>query len=101
GGKVMEIEGLSKAFGSLKIVEDFSYVFKKGDRIGIVGKNGAGKSTFLNLITGVDTAYSGEIIKGETTNVGYFRQDQFDFSDDVRVIDVIKEVAEVIKLADG
>ena len=101
GGKVMEIEGLNKSFGSLKIVEDFSYVFKKGDRIGIVGKNGAGKSTFLNLITGVDTEYSGEIIKGETTNIGYFRQDQFDFSDDVRVIDVIKEVAEVIKLADG
>lgn len=101
GSKVMEIDHLKKSFGPLKIIEDFNYVFKKKDRIGIVGKNGAGKSTFLNLITGLDNEYEGEIITGETTKIGYFQQDKFEFSDEMRVIDVIKEVAEVIRLADG
>lgn len=101
GSKIMEIDHLSKSFGDLKIIEDFNYVFKKKDRIGIVGKNGAGKSTFLNLLTGVDEQFSGEIVTGETTKIGYFQQDKFEFSDEMRVIDVIKEVAEVIKLADG
>ncbi len=101
GGKILEISKLSKSFGELKIVKDFSYVFKKMDKIGIVGKNGVGKSSFLKIISGLDLEYSGEIDKGQTTKIGFFQQDKFDFTDEHRVIDVIKEVAEVIRLSDG
>ncbi len=101
GGKILELSSIHKSYSEQKIVDGFSYVFKKGDKIGVVGKNGVGKTTFLNILSGKDRNFTGEVEQGQTTTIGYFRQDSFDFNDDQRVIDVVKEVAEVIKLADG
>jgi ATP-binding cassette subfamily F protein uup len=101
GGKIMEVYHITKTFRDRKVIDDFSYVFKKGDRIGIAGKNGAGKSTLLNMFTGALQPDSGHIEKGETTVVGYFNQAGMAFKDDERVIDVVKNVAEFITMADG
>lgn len=101
GNKIMELEHVNKGFNGQTIIEDFNYVFKKGDRIGLAGKNGSGKSTLLNLITGGLLPDSGEVIKGETTVLGYFHQSGITFKADERVIDVVKNVAEYITMADG
>jgi ABC transport system ATP-binding/permease protein len=101
GGKVMELHNVSKGYGSMKLVEDFSYVFKKKDRIGVVGRNGIGKSTFLDLLTGSAKPDKGEIIPGLTTRIGYFTQETEDLRMDHRVIEEVKEIAEFITLADG
>ena len=96
GNKIIEINGLKKAWGDKKIINDFTYTFKKKDRIGIVGKNGAGKTTFLQLLTGLETPDAGTIDPGETLVVGYYTQIPFDFKPEQRVIDTITEIAEVI-----
>ena len=96
GNKIIEINGLQKAWGDKKIINDFTYTFKKKDRIGIVGKNGAGKTTFLQLLTGLETPDAGTIDPGETLVVGYYTQIPFDFKPEQRVIDTITEIAEVI-----
>ncbi len=101
GNKIVEIEHLNKSFNNTIIINDFNYVFKKGDRIGLAGKNGSGKSTFLNLLTGEIRPDAGSIVVGETTSIGYYRQSGLNFNDADRVIDVIKEVAEFITMADG
>jgi ATP-binding cassette subfamily F protein uup len=101
GNKIMEMEHLYKGFNGNTYIKDFSYVFKKGDRIGLAGKNGTGKSTLLNLITGGLQPDKGTIIKGETTVIGYFHQSGIVFKEDDRVIDVVKNVAEFITMADG
>lgn len=101
GGKVLELHHVSKSYGSAKMVDNFSYVFKKKDRIGIVGKNGIGKSTFLDLLTGATKPDKGEIIPGVTTKVGYFTQEVEDLNPNHRVIEEVKEIAEFITLADG
>ncbi len=101
GKKIIEIEHLQFNFGDKKMVNDFSYVFKKKDRIGIVGKNGAGKSTFLNLLTGALDGYSGTITQGQNTRFGYYSQAELVHTQEQKVIDVVKEVAEVITLDDG
>jgi ABC transport system ATP-binding/permease protein len=101
GNKIMEVHGVSKAFEGRPFISNFSYIFKKGDRIGIAGKNGSGKSTLLNLFTGILQPDSGHIEKGETTVIGYFNQAGMNFKDDERVIDVVKNVAEYITMADG
>ncbi len=101
GGKVMELHHVSKSYGTAKMVEDFSYIFKKKDRIGIVGKNGIGKSTFLDLLTLASKPDKGEIIPGVTTKVGYFTQEVEDLNPNHRVIEEVKEIAEFITLADG
>ncbi|MBD1398747.1 ABC-F family ATP-binding cassette domain-containing protein [Pontibacter sp. JH31] len=101
GGKIIEVDHISKSFGNKKIVDDFSYVFKKKDRIGIVGPNGAGKSTFLNMLTGKLQPDSGTIDAGQTTVFGYYTQDELTFKDDQRVIDIVKEIAEVVEMANG
>lgn len=101
GGKIIEVDHISKAFGPKKIVNDFSYVFKKKDRIGIVGPNGAGKSTFLNMLTGKLQPDSGMVDAGQTTVFGYYTQDELTFKDDQRVIDIVKEIAEVVEMANG
>ena len=101
GNKIMELHHLYKGFNGTTFVGDFNYVFKKGDRIGLAGKNGSGKSTLLNLITGTITPDKGEVEKGETTVLGYFHQSGIVFKDDDRVIDVVKNVAEFITMADG
>ncbi|QMU30336.1 ribosomal protection-like ABC-F family protein [Adhaeribacter radiodurans] len=101
GGKIIEVDKISKTFGDKKIVTDFSYVFKKKDRIGIIGENGAGKTTFLNMLTGKIKPDSGEVDPGQTTVVGYYTQDELTFKDDQRVIDIVKEIAEVVEMANG
>ena len=101
GGKIMEVEHISKSFDGKMLVEDFSYVFKKKDRIGVVGPNGAGKSTFLNMLTGKLAPDAGTIDAGQTTVFGYYTQDELTFKDDQRVIDIVKEIAEVVEMANG
>ncbi|TFF40269.1 ABC-F family ATP-binding cassette domain-containing protein [Mucilaginibacter psychrotolerans] len=101
GNKIMEMHHVSKGFNGNTYVNDFSYVFKKGDRIGLAGKNGSGKSTLLNMITGGLQPDGGEIVKGETTVLGYFNQAGLSFKEDERVIDIVKNVAEFITMADG
>lgn len=101
GKKILEIEHLSKSYGELKLVEDFSYVFQRKERIGIVGQNGVGKSTFLNLITEKIRPDSGSITKGETIVYGYYTQDGIQLPEDKRVIEVVQEIAEEIDLGKG
>ncbi|MEX0779297.1 MAG: ABC-F family ATP-binding cassette domain-containing protein [Balneolales bacterium] len=101
GGQVLELKKVSKSFGDLVILDDFDYSFKKGERIGIIGKNGVGKSTFLKTITGEEPADSGEINTGATIVYGHYRQQGITFDEDKRVIEVLKDVAEVIELANG
>jgi ATP-binding cassette subfamily F protein uup len=101
GSKIIEVKGLSKSFDKLKVIDNFSYTFNRFERLGIVGRNGTGKSTFLNLITGNIPLDSGVIETGETVVFGYYRQDGMDIRDDMKVIDVAREIAEVVKLADG
>nr|WP_067056365.1 ABC-F family ATP-binding cassette domain-containing protein [Mucilaginibacter sp. L294] len=101
GNKIMEMHSISKGFNGNTYIKNFSYTFKKGDRIGLAGKNGSGKSTLLNLITGGLLPDSGEIVKGETTVIGYFNQAGLSFKEDERVIDIVKNVAEYITMADG
>ena len=101
GGKIMELHRVTKRFGSQAMVADFSYVFKKKDRIGIVGKNGVGKSTFLNLLTGKSKPDQGEVIPGVTTKIGYFTQEVEDLNPANRIIEEVKNIAEFITLSDG
>lgn len=101
GNKILEVEHISKTFNEQEIIKDFSYTFKKGDKIGLTGKNGTGKSTFLNIITGELNPDSGKVEKGETTVFGYYHQSGLSFNESERVIDVVKNIAEYITLADG
>ncbi|MVN90548.1 ABC-F family ATP-binding cassette domain-containing protein [Mucilaginibacter aquatilis] len=101
GNKIMEVNHIGKTFQGRTVIDNFSYVFKKGDRIGIAGKNGSGKSTLLNIFTGQLQPDTGNIDKGETTVIGYFNQAGMNFKEDERVIDVVKNVAEYITMADG
>lgn len=101
GKKILEIEHLNKSYGDLKIVEDFNYLFKKGERIGIIGRNGSGKTSFLNLLTGIEKPDSGKIEKGATIILGYYRQAGIELDGDKKVIDVVKEIAEVVQMGDG
>jgi ABC transport system ATP-binding/permease protein len=101
GNKIIEIEHLNKSFGDKNLVTDFNYVFKKKDRVGIVGPNGAGKTTFLNMITGQLAPDSGKVSIGQTTAFGYYRQEESSFDESMRLIDIVKEVAEVVVLDKG
>nr|WKN37755.1 ABC-F family ATP-binding cassette domain-containing protein [Tunicatimonas sp. TK19036] len=101
GKKILEIEHLGKSFEGKTIIEDFSYVFRRKDRIGIIGPNGSGKTTFLNMITQQLAPDTGQMELGTTTVFGYYTQQEMSFSDDLRMIDVVKEVAEVIDLGKG
>ncbi len=98
GTKIIDIYNVSKSFGDLKLVDDFSHKFVKGERIGIFGNNGVGKSTFLNVITNKLTPDSGRLEMGQTVSIGYFEQSAMNLQDDKRLIDVIKDIAEVINL---
>ncbi|MCF8294533.1 MAG: ABC-F family ATP-binding cassette domain-containing protein [Bacteroidales bacterium] len=101
GKKILELHYLSKSFEQQLLFKDFNYKFVRGEKIGIVGKNGCGKSTFLNIITGDLRADSGTIDLGETVKFGYYRQDGIQFNENTRVIDVVKEKAEIVTLGDG
>jgi len=101
GTKILEFDHLYKSFGDLKILDDFSYKFQRGEKIGIIGKNGTGKSTFLNIITQNLEADSGNIEIGETVVYGYYKQDGITINEDQKIIEVIKEIAESIDLGNG
>ena len=101
GGKILELKKIYKSYNQIDILKGFDYTFKKGERIGIVGKNGVGKSTFLNILTGNETVDSGKVNVGETIVYGYFTQKGIQLKEDRRVIDSLKDIAEVIVMADG
>jgi ATP-binding cassette subfamily F protein uup len=101
GNKILELDNIEKAFNGKAVINNFSYVFKKGDRIGVAGKNGTGKSTLLNIVTGAIQPDKGSVQVGETTVFGYYRQGGLEFKEDERVIDVVKNIAEYITMADG
>lgn len=101
GTKILELHKVGKSFGDKVILNDFSYVFKRKERLGIVGNNGTGKSTFLNMILGLEPLSKGKIVTGETVVFGYYNQDLPDYDDDKKVIDVIRDVAEFIPLEKG
>jgi ABC transport system ATP-binding/permease protein len=101
GGQILELENISKSYDDTVILDDFTYSFKKGEKIGIIGKNGAGKSTFLKIISGEELPDQGEVNTGQTIEFGHYRQSGIDIDEEKRVIDVVKEIASVIKLADG
>lgn len=101
GSKIIEIQHVSKSFQEQKVISEFSYTFKKGDRIGIVGKNGMGKTTLLEIITEQLKPDMGRVVKGETIRIGYYSQEGLDFDEGQRVIDVVREIAEYVKMADG
>jgi ATP-binding cassette subfamily F protein uup len=101
GGKVLEFKKVYKSFGDKKILSGFDYTFRTGERIGIVGKNGCGKTTFLNLVTGIEPADSGKINVGETIVFGYYSQHGLELKEDKRVIELVREYADVIQLSDG
>ena len=100
GGKILELKKVYKSFGATAILNGFDYTFKLGERIGIVGKNGVGKSTLLNLIAGKEKADSGKINIGETIVFGYFSQQGLEVKSDKRLIDIVKDIAETIELSD-
>jgi ATP-binding cassette subfamily F protein uup len=101
GGKVLEMKDVSKSYGENILIKDFEYLFTKGERIGVIGDNGIGKSTFLNLIAGKISPDSGEIISGDTIVFGYYTQEGFRFDEDKKVIELIKEIAEIVPASDG
>ncbi|WP_264534719.1 ABC-F family ATP-binding cassette domain-containing protein [Flavobacterium sp. N1736] len=101
GSKIIELHKISKKFKDHVILDNFSFDFQRGERIGIIGKNGTGKSTFLNLLTGTIPLDSGRVVKGETIKVGYYTQSGINPKPNQRVIDIIKEYGEFIPLAKG
>lgn len=101
GGKVVEMKKVYKSYGDLPILKGFDYNFSKGERIGIIGKNGVGKSTFLNILQGLESADSGKINIGDTVVFGNFSQQGLVFKENVRVIEYVKGFAENFPLADG
>ena len=101
GGKIAEFKKVNKSFGEKVILKGFDYTFKRGDRIGVVGKNGAGKTTFLNMLQGIEPADSGKINIGETIIFGNYSQTGLVIKEDVRVIEYVKNIAENFPLADG
>lgn len=102
GSKILEMHKVGKSFDDLKILENFTYTFKRNERLGIVGKNGAGKSTFLNMILGQEEVSSGKVVTGETVVFGYYSQELLKIKDETKkVIDVIRDIAEYIPLEKG
>lgn len=101
GSKICEFKKVSHSFGDLTILDKFEYVFKKGEKIGIVGGNGTGKSTFLKILTQELEPESGKVVIGETVVLGHYKQEGLTFRPDFKVIDVLKEFAEVVELRDG
>ncbi len=101
GSKIIELHKITKSYGDLKIVDKMEYVFNRGERIGIIGKNGTGKSSFLNLLTGKELPDSGKVIVGETIKIGYYTQSGIVIKPGQKVIEVIKEFGEYIPLKKG
>ncbi|MDR2057429.1 MAG: ABC-F family ATP-binding cassette domain-containing protein [Dysgonamonadaceae bacterium] len=101
GNKIFEAKHISKKFGPIKIVEDFNYVFSRYEKLGIVGANGTGKSTFIKMLLGKIDSDQGKFDIGETVRFGYYSQDGLQFDENKTVIDVVQDIAEVIDLGDG
>jgi len=101
GSKIVELHNLTKSFGEQVMLNKFNYNFLRGERIGIIGKNGTGKSTFLNLLTGHETLDSGKIVIGETVKFGYYTQKGIAIKEGQKVIDVIREFGDYIPLKKG
>ena len=102
GSKILEMHHVGKNFGDLKILNDLTYTFKRNERLGIVGKNGAGKSTFLNMILGLEGVSKGKVVTGETVVFGYYSQELLKTENESqKVIDVIRDIAEFIPLEKG
>lgn len=101
GSKIVELHKLQKSFGDIKIFEGFDYVFKKGERIGVIGKNGTGKSSFLNILTQQEGVDGGKVVVGETVKFGYYTQKGIQIKEGQKVIEVIKEFGEYIPLTKG
>lgn len=101
GSKIFEADHLQKSFGDLKILDDFSYIFARYEKMGIVGNNGTGKSTFIKILMGEVQPDSGTLDIGETVRFGYYSQDGLQFDEQMKVIDVVQEIAEVIELGNG
>ncbi len=101
GGKILEMKKVYKSFGNKVILKGFDYTFKKGERIGVVGKNGTGKSTFIKIALGLEAPDSGKINHGETVVFGYYSQEGLQYKEDKRAIEYVKEIAEFFPLADG
>ncbi|HYG15212.1 MAG TPA: ABC-F family ATP-binding cassette domain-containing protein [Bacteroidia bacterium] len=98
GGKVMELKNLRKGYDDRLFFNNFTYTFKGGERVGIVGKNGAGKSTLLNILTGLENPDAGTVVPGETLVIGYYNQKGLNIPEDKRVIEVIRDIADVLPL---
>ena len=101
GSKILEMHNVSKAYDDVVLLNRFDYVFKRGERIGIIGKNGTGKSTFLNLVTGALPVDSGKVVVGETVKFGYYTQDGISIKPGQKVIEVIREFGDYIPLSKG
>ena len=101
GNKILELQDISKKFDTQEIIKNFSYNFQKGSKIGIIGKNGVGKSSFLKIITRQIEPDSGKLEIGETIQIGYYSQDNLQYREGQRVIEFIKEIAEVVTLSNG
>ena len=101
GSKIIDCENLTLRFGERTMLDGFTYKFTRGERVGIVGKNGAGKSTFLNLMTGALLPDSGKIERGETLRIGYYRQNGITFKAGQTVLDIVHDIAETVEAADG
>ncbi|KUO49843.1 MAG: hypothetical protein APF76_00955 [Desulfitibacter sp. BRH_c19] len=101
GKRVLELKGITKCYGQNKLIEDFSYLISPNERIGIIGPNGSGKTTLLNIIAGQIDPDSGVLEIGETVKIGYYAQDYLDMNPDLRVIEYIRETAEVIRAVNG
>jgi ATP-binding cassette subfamily F protein uup len=101
GNKILDVDHLSKAYGDLQILDNFSYKFARLDKIGIIGKNGTGKTTFLNMLIGNCLPDKGKVAVGETIKFGYYSQEGISFAPGSRVIDVVKEIAEIVDTGNG
>lgn len=101
GSKIFEADHLCKRFGDLKILDDFSYIFARYEKMGIVGNNGTGKSTFIKILMGLEKPDSGTLDIGETVRFGYYSQEGLQFNEQMKVIDVITDIAKVIELGNG
>ncbi len=101
GGKILDLDGIRKAYGELKIIDSFSYKFLKGDRVGVIGRNGTGKTSFLNVISQEEKQDAGSLDLGETVVMGYYHQMGQKWDPEMRVIDAVKEIAEIVLMEDG
>lgn len=101
GSKIFEADHLYKSWGDLKILDDFSYTFARYEKMGIVGNNGTGKSTFIKMLMGIVPPDSGTIDVGETVRFGYYSQEGLQFDEQMKVIDVVRDIAEVVELGNG